>query len=50
MEKINFAELYGLLPDEKDFSENIRRSLKNGVKHLSSDFCNCIEHVRKEIK
>lgn len=48
MRNINFAELYDVLPNEKDFSGAIRRSLKNGVKHLSADFCKAIEDVRKE--
>ena len=48
MKKINFAELYGVRPDEKDFSGAIRRSLKDGVKHLSSNFRKAIEDIRKE--
>ena len=31
---INYAELYGVLPGEKDFTGAIERSLKKGVQHF----------------
>lgn len=32
--KIYYAELYGVADNESDFSGAIKRSLKNGIKHL----------------
>ena len=34
MENIDYAALYGVKPGESDFSGAIKRSLKNGIKHL----------------
>ena len=31
---INYAELYGVKPEESDFSKAIKRSIKEGPKHL----------------
>ena len=36
--KINYGELYGVLPGETDFSGAIARSLKDGKKNLSGEF------------
>ena len=45
---INYAELYGVLPSEKDFNGAINRSLSNGIKHLGSNFMNSLELIKKE--
>ena len=36
--KINYGELYGVLPGETDFSGAIARSLKDGKQNLSGEF------------
>lgn len=46
---IDFAELYGVLPGESDFSGAIERSIKN-VNHLSDKFMACIQEITKERK
>ena len=35
---LNYAELYGVLPGENDFSGAIARSLEDGKKNLSGEF------------
>ena len=35
---INYAELYGMKPNESDFSGAINRSLEKGLTHLSENF------------
>ena len=35
---INYAELYGMKPNESDFNYVINRSLEKGVTHLSENF------------
>jgi len=42
---INYAELYGVAPNEQDFSGAVKRSLRKGVKHLEENFIN---KIRKE--
>ena len=34
MNDIDYASLYGVKPEEIDFSGAIKRSLKEGIKHL----------------
>ncbi len=46
--EINYAELYGVLPGEKDFNGAINRSLSNGIKHLDGSFLNSLELIKKE--
>lgn len=43
---INYAELYGVKPNESDFSGAIKRSLKNGVVHISEKFTTVISDIR----
>ena len=45
--KINYAELYGIAPNEQDFGGAIKRSLEKGVKHLGENFINAINKTRK---
>lgn len=49
MNDVNFAELYGVLPGESDFSGAIERSCKN-VDHLSTKFIESIQEIIKERK
>ena len=44
---INYAELYGVKPNESDFRGAIRRSLKNGISHLSKEYLRCIVNLKK---
>jgi hypothetical protein len=46
MNYINYAELYGVKPGEKDFSGTIKRSLKTGVKHLD-EYVKMIKNLYK---
>lgn len=46
---IDFAELYGVLPGESDFSGAIERSSRN-VNHLSTKFIESIQETIKERK
>ena len=52
--KINYAELYGVKPNESDFSGAIKRSLKNGAVHISENFISFINDTmdirKKDIK
>jgi hypothetical protein len=45
---INYAELYGVKPNESDFSGAIKRSLKNGVIHISENFVSTINDIRNK--
>ncbi len=45
--KINYAELYGVAPNEQDFSGAIKRSLNMGVMHLGENFIEAINKIRK---
>lgn len=47
---INYAELYGVFPNEKDFSGAINRTLSNGVKHLDSSFLDSLKFIKKRKK
>ena len=38
MNDIDYADLYGVKPGETDFSGAIKRSLKEGIKHLDKNF------------
>lgn len=38
MNDINYAELYGVKPGERDFSRAIKRSLKKNIQHLDKKF------------
>ena len=43
--KINYGELYGVLPGENDFSGAIARSLEDGKKNLSGEFLKMISEI-----
>lgn len=45
MENINYAEPYGVRPDESDFSGVIERSLEEDVKHLNKEIF--LEAIKK---
>ena len=45
---INYAELYGIKLNESDFSCVIKRSLKNGVIHISENFVSTINGIRNK--
>ena len=45
--KINYAELYGVAPNEQDFSGAIKRSFEKGVTHLGENFIETINKTRK---
>ena len=45
---INYAELYGIKRNESDFSGSIKRSLKNGVVHISGNFISAINDIRNK--
>lgn len=48
---INYAELYGVLPDEKDFTGAIERSLKKGMQHFGPEMnklINDLKELRKD--
>ena len=45
---INYAELYSVKPNESDFSCAIKRSLKNGVIHISENFITTINDIRNK--
>ena len=45
---INYAELYGVKPNESDFSCAIKRSFKNGVVHISENFISAINDIRNK--
>ena len=45
---INYAELYDVKPNESDFSGAIKRSLKNGVIHISENFISAINDIRNK--
>ena len=45
---INYAELYGVKPNESDFSGAIKRSLKNGVVHVNKNFISAINNIRNK--
>ena len=47
---INYAELYGVKPNESDFSGAIERSLSKDVQHLSKKYLQTIINMRKERK
>lgn len=46
--KINYAELYGVYPNESDFSGAIIRSMNNDVKHLSKEFIDTVLSFRNK--
>ena len=50
---IDFADLYGVKPGEKDFSGAIERAIEEGPKHVGENFINAIcqtmERRREEI-
>ena len=49
---IDFADLYGIKPGEKDFSGAIERAIEEGPKHFGEDFlsaiCQTMERRREE--
>jgi len=48
---INYAELYGVRPYEKDFTGAIKRALHNGcATHIGADFLNALADIRKKRK
>ena len=46
MDKIDYAELYGVYPDETDFSGAIKRTLNEGVQHISKEFIDVVINIR----
>lgn len=46
MDKIDYAELYGVYPGEKDFSDAIKRTLNKGVQHISKEFIDVVINIR----
>ena len=44
---IDYAELYGVYTDETNFSGAIKRSLNKGAQHISKDFINTINKMKK---
>lgn len=47
---INYAELYGVKPNESDFSGAIKRSIKNGAVHVNENFISVINDIRDKEK
>lgn len=48
---IDFADLYGVKPGEKDFGGAIERAIEEGPKHIGEDFLNAnaqIQEMRRE--
>ena len=44
--KTDYAELYGVAPNESNFSGAIKRSLKKGVMHIGENFIEAINKTR----
>lgn len=47
MDNIDYAGLYGVYPGETDFYGAIKRSLNKSVQHISNDFVNTINKMKK---
>ena len=47
-ELIDYASLYGVKPNENDFSGAINRCMKDGPKHLNQNFVNVINTIKKQ--
>lgn len=44
---IDYADLYGVKPGEKDFSGAIERAIEEGPKHVGEDFLNAYAQTQK---
>lgn len=45
---IDYADLYGVKPGEKDFGAAIERAIEEGPKHISENFTNAICQMREQ--
>lgn len=43
--KLDYSSLYGVKPNENDFSGAINRSMKEGPKHLGKNFVDAINDI-----
>lgn len=47
---IDYSSLYGVKPNENDFSGAINRSMKEGPKHLTENFVDAINDIATQRK
>lgn len=47
---LDYSSLYGVKPDENDFSGAINRSIKEGPKHLDKNFVDAINDINTQRK
>ena len=48
--KLDYSSLYGVKPNENDFSGAINRSMKEGPKHLTENFVDAINDIATQRK